>query len=183
MAQFGIADRRVELDQHIARLDCLAILHVNGADGADLERLHDLTAAARYDFALRGGDDVDLAEARPGEGGAKGRDHGQRNGAADRRRRRLDDFECGRQKRHAVDRPQPPRRGGRRQRDGGEGGTREAGGRGVADGRRPEIFSGACLSDEFMDPRLEAVEGGVAASGADQLVMAAVLDEPAALDG
>ena len=34
-----------------------------------------------------------------------------------------------------------------------------------------------------MDPRLQAVERGVAAAGSDQLVMAAVLNEPAALDG
>ena len=34
-----------------------------------------------------------------------------------------------------------------------------------------------------MDPRLQAVERGVAAAGSDQLVMAAVLDEPAVLDG
>ena len=39
------------------------------------------------------------------------------------------------------------------------------------------------LPNEFMDPRLQAVEGGVAAAGAYQLVMAAILDEAAALDG
>jgi hypothetical protein len=59
-----------------------------------------------------------------GECSAKRRDQAQRDGAADRRRRRLDDFECRRQKRHSVGRAQPARRGGRRQCGGEEGFTR-----------------------------------------------------------
>src|SRR5271155_5446140 len=39
------------------------------------------------------------------------------------------------------------------------------------------------LPDDFMNPRLQAVERGVAAAGAEQLVMGPVLDEPAALHG
>src|SRR6185369_10842177 len=37
------------------------------------------------------------------------------------------------------------------------------------------------LADDFMDPRLQAMQGRVAAAGADQLVMAAILDETRAL--
>jgi hypothetical protein len=111
MAQFGVVDCRVELDQHVACLDRLPVADMDGANDRGLERLHDLAAAARDDLALRRGDRVDLAEARPGECRAKRRDHGQRYGAADRRRRRLDDFECRRQKRHAVGRAQPARAG------------------------------------------------------------------------
>ena len=35
---------------------------------------------------------------------------------------------------------------------------------------------------DFLDPRLQAVERGVAAAGADQLVVRAVLDQAAAID-
>ena len=38
------------------------------------------------------------------------------------------------------------------------------------------------LSD-FMDPRLQAVERGVASAGVDQLVVGAILDDAAVLDG
>src|SRR5215472_477192 len=73
MAQFGIAYRRVELDQHVPRLDGLTIPDMDRAHDADLEGLHDFAAAGRDDLALRRGDHVDLADARPGERGAKRR--------------------------------------------------------------------------------------------------------------
>jgi len=40
-----------------------------------------------------------------------------------------------------------------------------------------------CALDSRRNGTAKPMEGGVAASGGDQLVMAAVLDEPAALDG
>ena len=62
---------RIELDQHVARLDALAVAHMDRAHDAGLERLDDLGAAGRDDLAGRGGDDVDRAEARPGERGGR----------------------------------------------------------------------------------------------------------------
>jgi hypothetical protein len=51
MAQLGVADRRVELDQHVACLDRLPVADMDGADDPGLERLHDLAGAARDDLA------------------------------------------------------------------------------------------------------------------------------------
>jgi hypothetical protein len=79
MAQLGVIDCRVELDQHIARFDPLAVTDMDVADDPGLERLDDLAAAGRDDRALRRGDHVNLAEARPGEGRTKRRDQGQRD--------------------------------------------------------------------------------------------------------
>ena len=56
---------RIELDQHVAGFDRLAVLDVDRAHHAGLERLDDLGAAGRNDLAGGRGDDVDLAEARP----------------------------------------------------------------------------------------------------------------------
>jgi hypothetical protein len=39
------------------------------------------------------------------------------------------------------------------------------------------------MESDFMDATLHAVKGGIAPTGSDQLVMRAVLDEAAALDG
>src|SRR5215510_15146907 len=41
----------------------------------------------------------------------------------------------------------------------------------------------AGFSADFMDSGLQAMEGGIAAAGVDQIVMAAVLDDAAGLDG
>jgi len=71
MAQFGVVDCGVELDQHVACLDRLPVADMDAANDPGLERLHDLAAAARDGLALRRGDRVDLAEARPGECRAK----------------------------------------------------------------------------------------------------------------
>src|SRR6202048_5288647 len=54
--------------------------------------------------------------------------------------------------------------------------------------RRAGVFgNGTTLADfmesDFMDATLDAVEGGIAPTGSDQLVMRAVLDEAAALNG
>src|SRR6516162_1553114 len=39
------------------------------------------------------------------------------------------------------------------------------------------------LSADFMDPSLQAMKGGIAAAGIDQIVMGAVLNEAARVDG
>src|SRR5215469_5794750 len=52
-----------------------------------------------------------------------------------------------------------------------------------AAGRAGTPAGARALPDDFMDPRLQAVERGVAPAGADQLVMAAVLDQAPAVQG
>ena len=47
----GRVDGRIELDQHIAGLDLLPVLHADRAHHAGLERLDDLGAVARHDLA------------------------------------------------------------------------------------------------------------------------------------
>ena len=63
----GRVDRRVELDQHLARLDGVAIMHMDRADDADLEGLDDFGPPARDDLARCSGDDVDGTDAGPGQ--------------------------------------------------------------------------------------------------------------------
>ena len=92
----------IELDQDVAGLDALTVAHMDRTHHAGLERLDGLGAAARNDLARRDGDDVDRADTRPGQRSAEHGDEGERNGAADRRGRRFDDLECGRQKREFV---------------------------------------------------------------------------------
>src|SRR4051794_13156987 len=58
---------------------------------------------------------------------------------------------------------------------------RYAGAPGVASLTRATI-SAKCSAD-FMEPRLHAMERGIAPAAADQLVVVAVLDDTAALDG
>ena len=62
MIALGGVHGRIELDQDIAGLDALPVLHMDRAHDAGLERLDDLGAAARHDLARRGGDDVDVPE-------------------------------------------------------------------------------------------------------------------------
>ena len=54
---------RIELDQHVAGLDRLPVLHPNGPHHPGLERLDDLGAAARHDLSGRRRNDVDRAPA------------------------------------------------------------------------------------------------------------------------
>src|ERR1700730_9977020 len=53
--------------------------------------------------------------------------------------------------------------------------------------RRARAGNGTTLADfvdsDFMDPTLHAVEGGIAPTGSDQLVMRPILDQAAALNG
>ena len=93
----GQGRRAVELDQHVARLHERAVADANGLDLAGFQRLDDLDLSRRLKLALRGGDDVDAAEIGPGEGGDdEGADDPQ-EGDMDRRRRRLQDLERGRE--------------------------------------------------------------------------------------
>ena len=55
----------IEFDQHVTRLDALAVANVNGAYDAGLEGLYQLDAAARDDFAGRRRDNIDMPEGCP----------------------------------------------------------------------------------------------------------------------
>ena len=93
----GLGARTVELDQHVAGLDQGAIGDANVFDPAGLQRLDDLDPPGRLELALRGGDDVDVAEIGPHEGRQdKGAD-GPQECDMDRRRRRFQDLERRRQ--------------------------------------------------------------------------------------
>ena len=56
---------RIELDQHVAGLDRLSVVHPNGAHNPGLERLDDLGAATRHDLSARRCNDVDRAPPGP----------------------------------------------------------------------------------------------------------------------
>ena len=66
---FGQGRRTVELDQHVPRPHERAVADANVLNPAGLHRLDDLDLSGRLKLALRGGDDVDVAEIGPGEGG------------------------------------------------------------------------------------------------------------------
>ena len=83
---------RIELDQHVADLDRLPVLHPNGAHHAGLERLDDLGATARHDFSGRRRNDVDCAPPGPDQRHAEQQYDGGPDRTADRRRRRFHDF-------------------------------------------------------------------------------------------
>ena len=53
MAEFGGVHGGIELDQHVARLDALAVAHMDRPHDAGLERLDDLGAAGGDDLARR----------------------------------------------------------------------------------------------------------------------------------
>ena len=96
---FRRVDGRIELDQHVAGLDRLPVLHPNGAHHPGLERLDDLGATARHDFSGRRRNDVDRAPPGPDQRRAEQQDDGDPDRTADRRRRRFHDFKRGRQER------------------------------------------------------------------------------------
>ena len=102
MPELGTAHGRIELDKDVVGIDALAVADMDRTHDAGLERLDGLGTAARNDLARRHGDDVDRADARPGQRDAEHGDDREGDGAADRRRGRLDDLECGRQKREFV---------------------------------------------------------------------------------
>ncbi len=53
MVALGFIDGRIELDQHVAGLDALSVLHADRAHHAGLERLYHLAASARNHLAGR----------------------------------------------------------------------------------------------------------------------------------
>src|SRR5262249_22218571 len=98
MVAFSFVHGRIELDQELPSLDALPVADVDGPHHTGLERLDDFGAPTRDDFSRRRGDDIDLAKRRPGQGQAKQRNDRHTNGPPDRRGRRLEDFQGGRQK-------------------------------------------------------------------------------------
>ena len=99
VARRRIGDRpclgRIELDQHIAGLHVLAVLHVNGLDGAGIERLDQLGAAVGLHPAGRHRMDVQLGKDAPHQGGGEHQADGPQDGDGHRRRRRLQDLDMG----------------------------------------------------------------------------------------
>lgn len=87
----------IEFDQDISGLDAVAIPDIDRRHHAGLQRLDHLDAADRHDLSLRGGDDVDASEGRPGQRDDEECNHRSGDGASRRGRRRLDDLQCGRQ--------------------------------------------------------------------------------------
>ena len=90
---------RIELDQHVAGLDRLSVLHPNGPHHTCLERLDDLRAAARNDFSARRCNDVERAYRGPDQGNTEKEYNGGSDRTADRRRRRFYYLKRCRQKR------------------------------------------------------------------------------------
>ena len=102
MVGLGLVHGRIERDQNVARLHHLAVVDVDGSHDAGFERLDHLGAAGRNDLPGRRSDDIDLTEKRPSQGKAEQANDAQRDHAARRRRRRLDDFQSGRQEGELV---------------------------------------------------------------------------------
>ena len=67
-AHVGAGFGRIQLQQQVARLDCLAGLDVNRGDLAGIERLDHFGIAGGLDLAGRDGVDVEPAEKRPCQG-------------------------------------------------------------------------------------------------------------------
>ena len=156
----GRAHRRVELDEDIAGLDALPIADLDGAYDAGLEWLDQLDAAVGHDLAGRRGDDVDVPETGPDQAQAEHGDERCAHSAADRRRRRLHDFQRRRQEGDLVALPARGRLG-----------------------KGDDVLrSGSFLAD-FMDPTLQSVERRVASARPEQLVVGPVFDHTAMIDG
>jgi len=89
MSEFGSGHRGIELHKRIAGFYALAVVDVDGANDAGLERLNDLSAAARDDFAWSDSDNIDGAEYCPNEADAEDRNHDISENLSDRGRRCL----------------------------------------------------------------------------------------------
>ena len=98
VAEIRLVHGRVQLDQDIADLHFLPIADQDGANHADLERLHDLRMSGRDDLAFGDGDNIDVAEPGPNQRERKDGDDAVGPETADGRRRCFDDFQRGRQK-------------------------------------------------------------------------------------
>ena len=81
---FCSVNGRIELNQYVAGLDRLPVLHPNGAHHPSLERLDDLGATARHDFSGRRRNDVDRAPPGPEQRRAEQQDDGDPDCTADR---------------------------------------------------------------------------------------------------
>src|SRR5450756_243905 len=95
---FGGRNGVVDFHQRVTFAYLVAVGDMDRGYGAGLQRLDGLGAPGRHDLALRGRDDVDLAEAGPGQRHQQEADNGERYGAAGGRRRGLDDLQRRRQK-------------------------------------------------------------------------------------
>ena len=93
---------RIELDQHVARLDHLPVLHPNGPHHPGLERLDDFGTTARNDFSGCRRNDVDRASPGPDQRHAEKQHDCGPDRTTNRRRRCFDDFKRGRQERQAL---------------------------------------------------------------------------------
>src|SRR2546430_13678921 len=102
MPELGTAHGRVELKEDVAGPDVLTVTDMDRTHHSGLKRLDRFGSAGRNDLARCHGDNVDRADARPGERNAEHGDDGESDGAADRRRGCLDGLECGWQKREFV---------------------------------------------------------------------------------
>ena len=90
--------RRIEFEQQIARAHARAVLDVDRADLAGIERLHDLGPAGGLHLARRDRVHVEPADEGPGDRG--GEEQADRKHERDRQRRgrRLEDLErCGKE--------------------------------------------------------------------------------------
>ena len=91
--------RRIKFDQDITGLHVLSVVHTDGPDDADFERLDQLNPTTWDNFTVRIGDDVDMTHARPDEPQTKQRYDGCANRPANRRWRGLNDFQrCGQER-------------------------------------------------------------------------------------
>ncbi len=111
MVLFGGVDGGIEVDESVAGADFLSVADIDGADDARLEGLDGLGASGWNDLAGGRGDNIDLAETGPENGGAERRDHRPDDGAANGRGRRVDDFKRGRQKGQFIPCPTDLRQG------------------------------------------------------------------------
>jgi len=98
----GARGRGVQLDQHLAPLDHLALLHVDGLDDPQLQWLDGLHPSAGDDLALSDGHHIHLADGGPGGGKGKEQDDRPDDGAGRRVGRRLLDLQGGGQEFEAV---------------------------------------------------------------------------------
>jgi hypothetical protein len=97
--------RGIEFYQHVAGFDRLSVVHPDGTHHPGLERLDDLGAAARHDFSGGRSNDVDGTPGGPGQRCTEQQDDDRHDGAPNRRGRRFDDLERGRQERQLFGAP------------------------------------------------------------------------------
>ena len=97
MTEFGAAHGRIKLDEDGAGAYALTVADMDCAHDAGLERLDGFGSAARDDPARCDRDNVDRADARPGQGNGENSHDAVSNGAASRGRGSFDDLQRGRQ--------------------------------------------------------------------------------------